>query len=150
MDRHGCCAYWATSFSFSLKAWKIKYFLNIVYWRTTCTMCVRNATEERTAVSLHDSQRAGAGSIGGEKSFVLCDGWVSPTPQSNPNSPISNGCSAPLCTYRVQIYLLRKVVRSSDQLQFWPLHSTSLALGLTCKMRFCLSVSPFRNSVIIN
>jgi hypothetical protein len=115
-----------------------------VYLRTACTLCVRNVTEERKAESLHDSQRARAGSIGGEKSFVPCDGWVSPTPQSNPNSPTSNGCSAPPCTYRVQIYLPRMAVRSSEQLQCWPLHSTPLALALTCKMPFCLSVSSFR------
>jgi hypothetical protein len=150
MDRHGFCAYWATSFKFSLKGRKIKQFQKMVYCRTACTMRVRNATEERTAVSLHDSQRARARSTGGEKSFVPGDGWVSPTPQSNPNSPTSNGCSAPPCTYRVQIYLPRMIVRSSEQLQFWPLHSTPLALGLTCKILFCLSVSPFRYSLIIN
>jgi len=66
----------------------------MVYRRTACTMCVRNVTEEKTAVSLHDSQHARAGSTRGEKSFVLRDGWVSPTPQSNPNLPTSNGCSA--------------------------------------------------------
>ena len=141
MDRHGFSAYCAISFTFSLKK---KHFLNMVYLWTACTMCVRNATEERKAESLHYSERARAGNRGGEKSFVPRDGWVSPTPQSNPNSPTSNGCSAPPCTYRVQIYLPRTVVRSSEQLRFRPLHSTLLALALTCKIRFCLSVCSFR------
>ena len=150
MDRHGFCVYWATSFTFSLKGREIKPFLNRVYWRTACTIYVRNTKDERTAVSLHDSQRARAANIGGEISFVPRDGWLPPTPQSNPNSPTSNGCCAPHCTYRVQIYLQRMVVRSSEQLQFWPLHSTPLALSLTRKMPFCLSVSPFRYNLIIN
>jgi hypothetical protein len=97
---------------------------------------------------LHESERARAGSRGGEESFVPRDGWVSPAPQSNLNPPTSNGCSASPCTYRVEINLPRTAAWSSVQLQFWPLYLTPLAFNSHLQ-NVCLSPGLNRPTVSI-